>query len=46
MLNVGSTSVGCRVMKVSDDKAKINVLNPVCTFVGEKIALSRKIDKN
>jgi len=46
MVNIGSTSTGGRVMSVKADMAKILLTNPACTQVGEKIALSRRIDKH
>ena len=46
MVNIGSLSTGSRVLVVRQDLAKIQVVTPVCTKEGEKIALSRKIDKH
>jgi len=46
MLNIGSLSTGGRVSAVKADMAKILLLMPVCTEVGEKIALSRRIDRH
>jgi len=51
MVNIGSTSTGAKVVKVSvgdDDKpiAKLVLTTPVCTQEGEKIALSRRVDKS
>jgi translation initiation factor 2 subunit 3 len=46
MLNIGSTSTGGRVIAVKQDLAKVVLLNPVCTSEGEKIALSRRVDKH
>lgn len=46
MINIGSLSTGGRVIAVKADLAKIGVVSPVCTSVGEKIALSRKIDNH
>ncbi|CDW58903.1 eukaryotic translation initiation factor 2 [Trichuris trichiura] len=46
MVNIGSLSTGGRVMGVKSDLAKISLTNPVCTGEGEKIALSRRIDKH
>lgn len=46
MVNIGSLSTGGRVMAVKMDLAKISLTQPVCTEVGEKIALSRRIDKH
>jgi len=46
MVNIGSLSAVARVLAVKVDLAKIVLTTPVCTEVGEKIALSRRIDKN
>eukprot|EP01132_Coremiostelium_polycephalum_P004564 gene4564-5687_t len=46
MVNIGSTSTGCRVTAVKHDLAKLALLTPVCTQEGEKIALSRRVDRN
>ena len=46
MLNIGSTSTGGRVTSVKGDLAKVVLTNPACTEIGEKIALSRRIDKH
>jgi translation initiation factor 2 gamma subunit (eIF-2gamma) len=45
MINIGSLSTGGRVLAVKADLAKIVLTQPVCTETGEKIALSRRIDK-
>eukprot|EP01104_Vermistella_antarctica_P018961 TRINITY_DN7220_c0_g1_i1.p1 TRINITY_DN7220_c0_g1~~TRINITY_DN7220_c0_g1_i1.p1 ORF type:complete len:485 (-),score=127.85 TRINITY_DN7220_c0_g1_i1:83-1513(-) len=45
MVNIGSTSTGGRVLAVKNDLAKIVLISPVCTMEGEKIALSRRVDK-
>merc|ERR1711971_326265 len=46
MVNIGSLSTGGRVIAVKADLAKIGLTTPVCTSVGEKIALSRRVDKH
>jgi len=46
MVNIGSTATGSRVVAVKGDLAKIHLTQPVCTEVGEKIALSRRIEKH
>ncbi|XP_013407157.1 eukaryotic translation initiation factor 2 subunit 3, Y-linked [Lingula anatina] len=46
MVNIGSLSSGGRVLAVKADLAKIGLFNPVCTEIGEKIALSRRVDKH
>jgi translation initiation factor 2 subunit 3 len=44
MLNIGSMSTGARVVAVNNDVAKLQLTAPVCTSVGEKVALSRRLD--
>ncbi|XP_052087703.1 eukaryotic translation initiation factor 2 subunit 3 isoform X2 [Mytilus californianus] len=46
MVNIGSLSTGGRVLAVKADLAKIGLTNPVCTDIGEKIALSRRVEKH
>ena len=46
MVNVGSTSTGGRVIGVRTSKAKIELTKPVCCHIGEKVALSRRVDKH
>jgi len=46
MVNIGLLSTGGRVLAVEADLAKISLTNPVCTEVGEKIALSRRVEKH
>lgn len=54
MINIGSTAVGGRIvgMKGSEkdkggvDKAKIELSSPVCSQIGDKVALSRRIEKH
>jgi len=46
MVNIGSTSTGGRVLAVKNDLAKIVLIQPVCTREGEKIALSRRVEKH
>ena len=46
MVNIGSTTSGGRVTSVKADLAKILLTQPACTEMGEKIALSRRIDKH
>ena len=44
MVNIGSTATGGKVLVVNQDWPLLMV--PVCTQEGEKIALSRRIDKH
>lgn len=46
MVNVGSTSVGARVAGIKPEVAKLELTGPVCTRVGDKVALSRRVDKH
>ena len=46
MVNIGSTATGGKVRAVKQDLAKILLTQPVCTQEGEKIALSRRVDKH
>lgn len=50
LVNVGSTSSGGRVLSTVTTTAssivKIALYNPVCTTIGEKIAMSRKISNS
>jgi len=46
LLNIGSLTTGATVTAARDDAAKLKLNSPVCTEVGEKIALSRKIEKH
>jgi len=46
MVNIGSTSTGGRVIAVKKDLAKVVLISPVCTMEGEKIALSRRVEKH
>lgn len=45
MLNIGSMSAGARVIAVKNDLAKLQVTS-VCTREGEKVALSRRVEKH
>lgn len=47
MINVGSTSTGAQVVGLANKVyAALRLMNPVCTFTGERIALSRKFGKS
>merc|ERR1711879_920919 len=46
MVNIGSTAAGGRILGIKEnDSAKIALTSPVCTQEGDKVALSRRIDK-
>ncbi|KAF7493936.1 Eukaryotic translation initiation factor 2 subunit 3 [Sarcoptes scabiei] len=46
MLNIGSLSTGGKVIAIRGDMAKILLYTPVCIEIGEKIALSRRVDRH
>ncbi|CEM25367.1 unnamed protein product [Vitrella brassicaformis CCMP3155] len=46
MVNIGSTSSGGRVTGIKGESAKVELTQPVCTQVGDKIALSRRVEKH
>ena len=46
MLNIGSCCTGARVVAVKGDLAKLQLTSPVCTKEGEKVALSRRVEKH
>ncbi|KKA21335.1 Translation initiation factor EF-2 gamma subunit [Rasamsonia emersonii CBS 393.64] len=46
MVNIGSTATGAKVMGVKADAAKLALTQPACTEIGEKIAISRRIEKH
>jgi len=45
MININSMSTAGKVLKLKNDLAKILLTNPICGEVGDKIALSRRINK-
>jgi translation initiation factor 2 subunit 3 len=46
MVNIGSTATGAKVVAVKADAARLSLTSPACTEIGEKIALSRRIEKH
>lgn len=46
LVNIGSTSTGARILNVKGDLAKLALTSPVCSSEGEKLALSRRVDKH
>lgn len=51
LVNIGSTSTGSKVVSLkTDDKkndlAKITLMGPVCLTIGEKVALSRRVEQH
>lgn len=46
MINVGSTSTGAQIVGLAKNTfAVLNLKDPVCTCIGERIAISRKIER-
>lgn len=46
MVNIGATSTGAKVKAIRNDAAKLDLMSPACTNIGEKVALSRRIEKH
>ena len=46
MINVGSQSLAGKVIKVQKESVRIEFTKPVCANIGDKIALSRRVDNN
>lgn len=46
LVNIGSTSTGGKVLKMDGETATLALMQPVCTKQGEKIALSRRVEKH
>ena len=46
MINVGSQSLGGKVISVKNETVRIEFAKPVCANIGDKIALSRRVDNN
>ncbi|EOD45226.1 HR1 repeat rho-binding protein [Neofusicoccum parvum] len=46
MVNIGSTATGAKVVAVKADAARLTLTSPACTEIGEKVALSRRIEKH
>lgn len=46
MINVGSQSLAGKVVQVKKDSVRIEFLKPVCANIGDKIAMSRRVDNN
>ncbi|OHT10011.1 Eukaryotic translation initiation factor 2 subunit gamma [Tritrichomonas foetus] len=45
MVNVGSTSTGGQIIGFAKNFAVLTLKEPVCTSIGERIALSRKVER-
>lgn len=46
LINIGSTSCGGNVVRVNGKQARITLTKFVCAEIGDKISLSRKMDRN
>jgi len=46
MLNICSMSIGTRVLAVKNNLARLQLISPMYTSKGEKIALSRRVEKH
>ncbi|RCI15141.1 hypothetical protein L249_6964 [Ophiocordyceps polyrhachis-furcata BCC 54312] len=46
MVNIGSNATGAKVTALRNDAAKLALNTPACTSIGEKVALSRRIEKH
>jgi len=45
MLNIGSSCTGGRVISIKADKAKLQLTSPVRAKFGDKVAISRRVEK-
>ena len=45
-INIGSASTEGRVLSVKGDLADIQLTFPLCTQLGEEVALSRRVEKH
>lgn len=46
MINVGSQSLAGKIINVKKESVRIEFTKPVCANLGDKIALSRRVDNN
>lgn len=46
MVNIGSTGTSAMVTAVEDSVATLVLVQPVCSNIGEKVAISRRVEKN
>ena len=46
MVNVGSQSLSGKVVSVKKESIRIEFIKPCCANVGDKIALSRRVENN
>ncbi len=46
LINIGSLSVGGRVLRATNSLAKVQLTKPVCAEISEKIAISRRINEH
>ncbi|KAF9761473.1 Eukaryotic translation initiation factor 2 subunit gamma [Nosema granulosis] len=46
LLNIGSTTTGSVIKCIEDDKVVFELIKPVCCDIGERIAISKKINNH
>ena len=46
MINVGSQSLGAKVISVKQHNVRVEFTKPVCANIGDKIAMSRRVENN
>jgi translation initiation factor 2 subunit 3 len=46
LLNIGSTTTGCKILNLTQNTAVFELLKPCCCQLDERIAISRKIRNN
>lgn len=46
LLNVGSSSVGCKIYKIDEVKMSLEMIRPCCCDIGDRVAISRKVKNN
>lgn len=46
LLNIGSTTTGCRIISITDNEASFELYKPCCCEVNERISISRKFKNN
>lgn len=46
LLNVSSTSTGCKILEITKEEGYFELNSPVCVAIGERAAISRKVKGN
>ncbi|KAI5168312.1 translation initiation factor 2 subunit 3 [Pancytospora epiphaga] len=46
LLNIGSTSTGSKIMELTDNKVRFELIKPCCCNIGDRISISRKVKNN